>query len=187
MPDLTDSTLDGRQPASHRTIWEVDPRASTVGFSIRHLSIATVSGAFDSFQGVLETGPSGLRAARGTVAAASLYTGDRTRDQVLLGSGFLDAESHGEITFTSDQIDVAGPHVRVVGKLTIRGVQRQIELKGTVERATGSSGEELLRLAALGTISRKDFGVTGGGLIERVGAALGDRVMITVELSAVRR
>ena len=36
--------------------WTVDPVHSTVGFSVKHLGIATVRGKFDQFEGTLEIG-----------------------------------------------------------------------------------------------------------------------------------
>ena len=36
--------------------WAVDPAHSTVGFSVKHMGIATVRGKFDEFEGTLEIG-----------------------------------------------------------------------------------------------------------------------------------
>ena len=36
--------------------WSVDPIHSTVGFSVKHLGIATVRGKFEDFAGTLEIG-----------------------------------------------------------------------------------------------------------------------------------
>ena len=36
--------------------WSVDPIHSTVGFSVKHLGIATVRGKFEDFEGTLEIG-----------------------------------------------------------------------------------------------------------------------------------
>ncbi len=167
--------------------WEVDRSHSSVSFTIRHMAVATVAGAFDRFAGELETGPAGLCAAGGTVEVDSLYTGERRRDEVLLGKGFLDVEGHPQIRFDSRRIQNARGAVQVDGELTIRGARREVILTGVVEPAAVGPGEpQRLALSARGTISRSEFGVTGGGLLERVGAALSDQVKIAVALSAVR-
>ena len=36
--------------------WAIDPSHSAIGFSVRHLGIATVRGAFERFSGSLEAG-----------------------------------------------------------------------------------------------------------------------------------
>lgn len=64
--------------------WSIEPERSRVGFTIRHLTVATVHGAFQRFDGSLETDRSGLERASGTVEAASIDTGDPKRDEVLL-------------------------------------------------------------------------------------------------------
>jgi len=64
--------------------WATDPVHSTIGFSVKHLGIATVRGKFDEFEGRLEIGEdlssariSGLAPARRASALARLL---RRRD-----------------------------------------------------------------------------------------------------------
>ena len=57
--------------------WSVDPIHSTVGFSVKHLGIATVRGKFENFEGTLEIGEGDETArAYGTVQGVSINTGD---------------------------------------------------------------------------------------------------------------
>ena len=39
------------------TTWEIDPRHSTIGFSVKHMMIATVRGRFDDFAGTIRFDP----------------------------------------------------------------------------------------------------------------------------------
>src|SRR4051812_5658894 len=61
--------------------WVVDPAHSTVGFSVKHLGIATVRGRFEKFEGTLEIGddPSQARA-YGTAQVDSINTDEPDRD-----------------------------------------------------------------------------------------------------------
>jgi hypothetical protein len=55
--------------------WVVDPAHSTVGFSVKHLGIATVRGSFEKFEGTLEVGDDLAQArAYGTAQVDSINT-----------------------------------------------------------------------------------------------------------------
>lgn len=163
--------------------WAVDPTRSTVGFSIKHLMVATVRGSFERFGAELETDASGLVRATGTVEAASMVTGDAKRDEVVCGPSFLDAATHPGIAFASREIEHgAAGAIRVLGDLTIRGTTRPVRLTGTITARRGEDAR--LDIVVGGSISRAEFGVTGHGVLERSGAALSDAVKITLEISA---
>lgn len=166
--------------------WTVDPERSTVGFAIRHLSVATVRGTFGRFAGWLETDESGLTAAEGTVEAASVNTGDDKRDTALRNPGFLDADGYPSIAFASREIEQRDGAVSVLAELTIKGIARPIRLTVTgagLERGAGPNRRA--RIVAAGEISRSEFGVTGGGVLESHGALVSDTVKITLDLSAI--
>jgi polyisoprenoid-binding protein YceI len=54
--------------------WSVDPAHSNVEFTVKHLGIATVRGAFNEFEGSFEVGDDGSARARGIVSVASVDT-----------------------------------------------------------------------------------------------------------------
>jgi polyisoprenoid-binding protein YceI len=159
-----------------------------VGFSIKHLMVATVRGSFERFGAELETDATGLVRATGVVEAASLVTGDAKRDEVVCGPSFLDAGTHPGIAFASRKIEhLAGGAIRVLGDLTIRGTSRPVQLSGTVTARRGDNEEDVrMDIVIGGSVSRSEFGVTGHGVLERSGAALSDGVKIALELSAAR-
>ena len=78
--------------------WSVDPSHSNVEFSVKHLGIATVKGAFREFEGTLVIGED-LATASGTVQVASVDTNEPQRDAHLRSADFFDAENHPELTF----------------------------------------------------------------------------------------
>jgi polyisoprenoid-binding protein YceI len=168
--------------------WTVDPERSTVAFTIRHLSVATVRGAFGRFDGWLETDDSGLTAAAGTAETASISTGDAKRDAALLKAGFLDADRYPSISLASSEIALHEGRVCVLADLTMKGVTRPIRLTVTAGGLESESGPvSRARIVAAGTISRSEFGVTGGGVLESHGALVSDTVKIALEVSATRQ
>ena len=82
--------------------WSVDPIHSSVGFSVKHLGIATVRGKFEDFEGTLEIGEGDETArAYGTVQGVSINTGDAGRDEHLRSADFFGVEQNPELRFES--------------------------------------------------------------------------------------
>ena len=110
--------------------WNVDPTHSRVGFSVKHLGIATVRGTFKEFEGTLEIGDDLTTAkAYGTVKTASVDTNDAGRDEHLRTADFFDVENYPEITFESTSIEaIDEDSLKIIGNLTIKDVTSEIEL-----------------------------------------------------------
>jgi len=76
----------------------------------------------------------------------------------------------------------------VTGDLTIHGVTRSVEL--AVEfggAATDPFGNQRAGFSATTTISRKDFGITWNAALEAGGVLVSDKVVITLEVSAIKQ
>lgn len=168
--------------------WNIDPSHSTIGFSVKHMMIATVRGRFTGFSGSLVADAGGDIRINGTVATASIDTGEPQRDDHLRSDDFFDAAGHPEITFASTRVDAqGGDRVRIVGDLTIRGTTHEVSLDGEV-LGTGVDpyGNERLALEATGQISRKAFGLHWNQLLETGGVVVGDKITISLDLSTVK-
>ena len=63
-----------------------------------------------------------------TVAARSVGTKNKRRDDYLRSADFFDVVNHPDITFTVDGIRPDNGGVRVTGSLTVRGRTRLAEL-----------------------------------------------------------
>ncbi len=168
-------------------VWPIDAERSRVEFALKHMLLATLRGNFESFHGVLEVGQDGVARASGGVEAASVCTNDAVRDEHLRSSGdFFDVERYPRIAFSSTLIEERAGAVRVVGELTMRGVSREIELRGRVRALEPRGADAGLALALDGELNRKDFGLTWNQTLDSGGALIGNTVKVAVELAAVR-
>ncbi|HEX6638820.1 MAG TPA: YceI family protein [Steroidobacteraceae bacterium] len=110
----------------------------------------------------------------------SVDTQDEERDDALLGPSLFDAESYPAATYVAKSFArTAGGGLEAVGKLTIRGVSKDLRLPLTIKPA--GSG---LVLSGETSIRRLDFGVGQGQL--KSTKSLGDEVKIKYEVALVR-
>jgi polyisoprenoid-binding protein YceI len=159
----------------------VDPKASTVAFSVRHLGVATVRGRFTSFEGKLEVDSDGSGKADGSVRVASIDTGREGRDGHLRAASCFDAEQYPEIAFHAEA-DGTRPDLALAGELTVMGRTRPFVIAGELE----PSGPNGLRVSARGAISRRDYELQWSALFEGGVAVVGDRVSIVLDLELTR-
>ena len=136
-------------------LWRIDPVHSTVGFEVRDMThlMATIHGRFTDFDGSLDVTSTGARA-QGTVRVQSLTTDHAERDADLRSPQFLDAGNSPAIGFESEAVEPAGSDTfRIVGRLTFKGTESDIELNGVVlGSGTDHSGNERLAIAATGLL-----------------------------------
>jgi polyisoprenoid-binding protein YceI len=92
---------------------------------------------------------------------ASLDTGDKERDDTLRGADLFDVAKNPQARFTSTQITKSGAGYDAVGKLTLRGVTKDVHIPFTLRSAT-EHGKSVSYLEGKTTIKRLDFGVGQG-------------------------
>jgi polyisoprenoid-binding protein YceI len=170
--------------------WNVDPAHSKVGFSVKHMGIATVRGEFTEFQGTLEVGESLATAkASGTVKVESVDTNEPQRDAHLRSADFFDAAQFPELTFNSTSIVADGDDAfRITGDLTIHGVTKPVELRAEVQGTdTDPWGNERVGLEITGQLSRGDFGMTFNQALGSGNMLVSDKVKLALDISAVKQ
>ena len=167
--------------------WTVDPAHSKVGFSVKHMGIATVRGVFGDFSGTLEVGDE--IKATGSVGTASVDTNEPQRDDHLRSPDFFHAEEHPELTFTSTRIEADGDdEFTITGDLTIHGVTREVQLKAEVQGVDVDPwGNERVGLEVTGQINRGDFGMTFNQALGSGNLLVSDKVKLALDISAVKQ
>jgi polyisoprenoid-binding protein YceI len=146
-------------PATHYTL---DQAKSTLEFQFVQAG-AQNKGKFSRFPVTLDLSPDNLAASKldVTVETSSLDTGDKERDDTLKGSDLLSVAKFPQARFTSTQITKTANGYDAVGKLTLRGVSRDIHVPFTFKTAD-EQGKPAGYLLGKTTIKRLDFGVGQG-------------------------
>jgi polyisoprenoid-binding protein YceI len=172
--------------------WKIDPAHSHVEFSVRHLMISTVKGAFGDVRGTVWIDDSNATTALVdiTIQVASIDTRQEQRDAHLRSADFFDVARFPTITFRSRSVE--GDHreseFRLVGDLTIRDVTREVVLAVSSEgRLIDPWGAERAGFSAQGKIDRTDFGLTWNQALEAGGVVVGNEVKISVEVELLRQ
>jgi polyisoprenoid-binding protein YceI len=100
---------------------------------------------------------------------------------------FFDAERYPELSFESSDIERQGDQVTVRGSITIKGVERPVELTGTItDPISDPYGGERLGLKLETGINRNEFGVDWNSALPDGKPSLADDVKLTAELQFVR-
>ncbi len=172
-----------------KTTWQIDAAHSGIHFTVKHMVVARVRGQFRRYEADLvidEADPTQSSVAV-TIEAASVDTGNESRDTDLRSPNFFDAERYPKLTFRSRSIERAnGDAYRLVGELTIRDVTREValdvELAGFVADPWGGRRGGF---SARGKVLRSAFGMVWNQLLEAGGVAVSDEVEIGIEIEAV--
>jgi polyisoprenoid-binding protein YceI len=169
--------------------WTVDPAHSNVEFSVKHLGIATVRGAFNDFEGSFVVGEDGNARARGTVQAASIDTNEDQRDTHLRSEDFFHAEVHPELSFESTEIRPLDEDSFLIhGDLTMRGVTHPIVLDAEVQGTEIDPwGNERVALEASGQLNRSEWGMTFNQALGSGNMLVSDKVKLTLDVSAIKQ
>jgi polyisoprenoid-binding protein YceI len=170
--------------------WNIDPSHSGVHFTVRHLVISKVRGAFARWQGVVDFDEQNPSASKVSVKieAASIDTREEKRDQHLRSPDFLDVEKYPALTFESTKVEkLDGDQYRVTGDLSLHGVTKSVVLDS--EFLGGGKdpwGNQRAGFSAKTTINRKDFGLSWNQALETGGLLVGEKIEISLDVQAVK-
>jgi polyisoprenoid-binding protein YceI len=157
--------------------WVLDPVHSHIGFEVAYNG-GTFRGSFREAEAKFDG-----ETLAGSAKVASVDVKDENLNAHLQTPDFFDAERHPELTFESSEIERNGDAVTVRGGITIRGVERPVELTGTIgEPITDPYGRERFGLRLETAVDRTDFGVNWNAPLPSGGNALADEVKISSEL-----
>lgn len=164
--------------------YEIDPAHSAAEFSVRHMMISDVKGAFSKVAGEIEYDEKNPQDSKvnATIDMSSIDTREPHRDEHLkTAPDFLDVAKYPTMTFTSKKVIAKGKgHLEVIGDLNLHGVTKEVTLDvdGPTPEITGGKRGA----SATTKINRKDFGVTWNKSLDNGGVTVGDEVSITIDL-----
>jgi polyisoprenoid-binding protein YceI len=169
--------------------WQIDPAHSAAQFSVKHMGISTVRGAFSKVSGTVQydTADPTKSVINATIDASSIDTRVQMRDNDLKSPNYFDVQKYPTITFKSKKVEKAGDgKLKVTGDLTIHGTTKEVVLdvdgpSAPIDQPPQMGGGKRMGAAATTTINRNDFGVSGGGKM------ISDEVSITLDLEMVNK
>ena len=165
--------------------WKIDANHTAAQFSVRHMGISTVRGAFTKITGTVDYDASDASKdmINVTIETASVDTRVEMRDKDLRGDHYFDAEKFPTITFKSTKVESAGTgKLKATGDLTMHGVTKQVvlDIDGLTEPVKDGRGNFHMGASASTKIDRTEFGMTGGT------AMVGSEISITIDAELVK-
>jgi polyisoprenoid-binding protein YceI len=170
--------------------WQFDAGHTHIGFTGRHLMVATVRGAFEQFSGTVEFDEHDLTRSKAEIQieAASVNTHNVQRDEHFRSADFFDVEHYPYITFKSKRVIMHDAnHGQLIGDLTIRNITREVVLDGEYGGVsqtpwnTYSAGFSLR-----GKVNRKDWGLNWNMVLAGGGLLAGDEITLTIDLELIK-
>jgi polyisoprenoid-binding protein YceI len=167
--------------------WTLDPAHSEVTFSVRHLGISKVRGAFETFDVTVVTNEDPSKnSIVASIDVASVNTNQKDRDNHLRTGDFFLVEEFPTMDFVSTAFEVNGDDFTVTGDLTLRGVTKSVVLTGEFGGIlVDGYGQTKAGATASTKIDRTEFGVNWNAALEAGGFTLGNDVSINIELQVV--
>ena len=166
--------------------WEIDPVWSALEFEVRKLGLVAIKGRVLGFTGSIVGGDNATIS--GTVDATTVTTFDETRDGHLQAPDFFDTQRYPELRFESTSVENNGEGLVARGDLTIKGVTKPIELRGSYSGSEQDPlGNERIGLELAGTVDRTDFGLEWNAPLPGGGFLLPNEVALKATFAAVRK
>ena len=171
--------------AAQAGTWKIDPNHTSAQFSVRHLGVSTVRGAFTKVSGSATFDPAdpSKTALDATIEATSVDTRVEMRDNDLRSPNFLNAAKFPTITFHAKQTKSAGAgKLQITGDLTIHGVTKEVvlDVDGPTAPIKDPGGNQRIGASASTKVKRQDFGVNG------LPAVVGDEITITIDAELIQ-
>ncbi len=157
--------------------WQVDKVHSSIGFAVDYMA-GTFHGTFSDFDAAVTDG-----VLNGSAKVASVQVKDENLAAHLQGPDFFDAQTHPELTFTSNAITRDGDRVTIDGEITIKGHSETAGIIGEISDPIADPyGGERFGLTLQTVVDRDKFGVSWNNPLPSGEPALSNEVTITAEL-----
>jgi polyisoprenoid-binding protein YceI len=167
--------------------WVVDGSHSNAGFSVSHMTVSTVRGTFNKWEGTVDWDGKDVKTLKinATIDVSTIDTREEKRDEHLRSPDFFDAAKFPQMTFKSTSVrEGKSGFLELVGDLTIRGVTKPVTFQMSRPAApkADSWGNIKSGFQATGTINRQDFGLSWNKTLDAGGLVVGDDVTLTIDV-----
>jgi polyisoprenoid-binding protein YceI len=166
--------------------YEIDSAHSGAQFSVKHMMVSNVRGAFSKVTGKANIDEKDLTKStvEASIDASTINTNEPKRDEHLRSPDFFDVAKYPTITFKSTKVEQAGQNLKVTGDLTLHGVTKPVvlDVEGFTSEAKDPWGNTKRGGTATTKINRKDFGLGWNKVLETGGVAVGEEIAITLDL-----
>lgn len=177
--------------ATTTSVWAIDASHSLAEFSVKHMMISTVKGAFADISGQITIDEEDFAnsSVNVEIRTDSVSTRDEKRDAHLRSADFFDSENYPVMTFVSTSVvPGSGDSFTLIGDLTILNTTRQVEIKAE-KTGEGVSpwGTSVIGFEGHTKINRKEFGLVWNVALETGGFMVSDELKIHLEVEAVKQ
>jgi len=172
--------------------WKIDPQHSSAQFSVRHMAISTVRGAFSKVNGtiLLDDRDITKSTVNVTIDVSTVDTREPDRDNDLRSDKFFDVAHFPTMTFKSRKVEQLAPgKLKVTGDLTIRGTAKEVvlDVEGPTAPVKDPWGNVRAAATATSKVNRQDFGVKWNATLDNGGVVVGDDVNITIDAEMIKQ
>jgi polyisoprenoid-binding protein YceI len=165
--------------------YTADPVHSSFGFAVRYQGVSLFRGTLGD---VTASYADGRLEGSARVESISIRTPEQFRAHVL-GAEFFDVENHPEVGFVSSTVDLREDGTaHVAGDLTIKGITRPVEARGTWTAPVADAfGRTRGHLQLETRIDRTEYDMNWNAPLPSGGQALANEVTLTVDVSLVEQ
>jgi polyisoprenoid-binding protein YceI len=178
--------------AAANSNWQIDPQHSSAQFSVRHLAISTVRGAFSKVTGTVALDDQDITKSTVdvTIDVTTVDTREPDRDKDLRSDRFFDVAHYPSMTFKSKKVEQVTPgKLKITGDLTIRGTTKEVvlDVEGPTAPIKDPWGNQRTAATATTKVNRQDFGVKWNATLDNGGVVVSDDVSITIDVELVKK
>jgi len=172
---LTGSWIEARAQSAYHVVTE----RSEIRFSVDHMGMLTVEGAFRDVAGsIVVPGDDGdSHEADIRVSTASVDTGNRLRDRSIRTDAFLNTRQYPAIRYTGRATVSGDESVKATGALMLKGQRIPVDIP--VELSF--SGPDVLHVRASFTVRRSDVNLIFDSSMDSL---IGDEIRLIIDLEA---
>ena len=164
---------------AQQTTWALDQSHTSVYFKITHADVSYVYGRFNQVDGRFTLGSE--PSFQFTVAADSVDTGNKKRDNHLRSPDFFNVKRFPQISFQSTSVKSTDEGYAVTGELSLHGTTREITVELTDMGETEMQGKVRHGFATEFTLKRSDYGM------DNMVGPVGDEVTLMISFEGIKQ